>query len=82
MKKKIALVSSFALGSLLVVGQFTFAEKPENNTGMMNGNGMDNMMNMMNGKGMEKMMEAMKSPEGQNMMKACGEFMESSLMEK
>lgn len=79
MKKKIALVSSFALGSLLVVGQFTFAEKPENNTGMMNGNGMDNMMN---GKGMEKMMEAMKSPEGQNMMKACGELMESSMMEK
>ncbi|OXS61492.1 hypothetical protein B0G93_106151 [Bacillus sp. V-88] len=70
MKKKIAFVSSFALASLLVVGQFTFAEKPENNLDMMNGSGMGNMM------------EAMNSPEGQKMMKACGDFMESSMMEK
>ncbi|UYG98094.1 hypothetical protein [Cytobacillus firmus] len=66
MKKKIAFVSSFALAALLVVGQFTYAEKPENN-----------MNNMMNGNGMMNMMEAMNSPEGQKMMKACGEFMES-----
>ncbi|MGM0879118.1 MAG: hypothetical protein ACQEWV_31885 [Bacillota bacterium] len=66
MKKKIAFVSSFALATLLVAGQFTYAEKP------------DSMMNMMNGNGMTKMMEAMNSPEGQKMMKACGEFMESS----
>ncbi|MGM0867509.1 MAG: hypothetical protein ACQEWF_22905 [Bacillota bacterium] len=70
MKKKIAFVSSFALASLLVVGQFTFAETPENNSDMMNGSGMGNMM------------EAMNSPEGQKMMKACGNFMESSMMEK
>lgn len=66
MKKKIAFVSSFAFATLLVTGQFTYAEKP------------DSMMNMMNGNGMTKMMEAMNSPEGQKMMKACGEFMESS----
>ncbi|PGT79580.1 hypothetical protein [Bacillus sp. AFS040349] len=66
MKKKIAFVTSFALASLLVVGQFTYAEKP------------DNMPNMINGNGMMNMMEAMNSPEGQKMMKACGEFMESS----
>ncbi|USK31334.1 hypothetical protein LIT32_27275 (plasmid) [Bacillus sp. CMF21] len=63
MKKKIAFVSSFALVTLFVAGQFTYAEKPD---GMMNDNGMT------------KMMEAMNSPEGQKMMKACGEFMESS----
>ncbi|GLB61416.1 hypothetical protein [Cytobacillus sp. NCCP-133] len=78
MKKKIALVSSFALASLVVVGQFAYAEKSENDMNMMNGNGMANMMNMMNGKGMEKMMESMNSPEGQKMMKACGEFMETN----
>jgi hypothetical protein len=66
LKKKIAFVSSFALAALLVVGQFTYAEKPENN-----------MDNMMNGNGMMNMMEAMNSPEGQKMMTACGEFMES-----
>ncbi len=65
MKKKIAFVSSFALATLLVVGQFSYAEKS------------DSMTNMMNGDGMMKMMEAMNSPEGQKMMKACGEFMES-----
>ncbi|KYD35358.1 MULTISPECIES: hypothetical protein [Geobacillus] len=65
MKKKIAFVSSFALATLLVVGQFSYAEKP------------DSMTNMMNGNGMMKMMEAMNSPQGQKMMKACGEFMES-----
>lgn len=64
MKKKMAFVSSFALVTLLVAGQFTYAEKP------------DSMMNRMNGNGMTKMMEAMNSPEGQKMMKACGEFME------
>ncbi|ANB55887.1 MULTISPECIES: hypothetical protein [Bacillales] len=65
MKKKIAFVSSFALAALLVVGQFSYAEKS------------DSMTNMMNGNGMMKMMEAMNSPQGQKMMKACGEFMES-----
>ncbi|PMC34921.1 hypothetical protein CJ195_20630 [Bacillus sp. UMB0899] len=63
MKKKIAFVSSFTLATLLVAGQFTYAEKPD---GMMNGNGMS------------KMMEAMNSPEGQKMMKACEKFMETS----
>lgn len=67
MKKKIAFVISFALATLLVAGQFAFAEKPENN-----------MDNMMNGNGMMNMMEAMNSPEGQKMMKACGEFMETN----
>lgn len=62
MKKKIAFVSSFALATLLVAGQFTYAEKSDI---------------LMNGNGMMKMMEAMNSPEGQKMMKACGEFMES-----
>ncbi|WP_201715581.1 hypothetical protein [Rossellomorea arthrocnemi] len=66
MKKKIAFVSSFALATLFVSGQFTYAEKP------------DSMMNMVNGNGMTKMMEAMNSPEGKKMMKACGKFMESS----
>jgi hypothetical protein len=65
MKKKIAFVSSFALAALLVVGQFSYAEKS------------DSMTNMMNGNGMMKMMEAMNSPQGQKMMKACGEFVES-----
>jgi hypothetical protein len=75
MKKKIAFVSSFALASLLVVGQFTYAEKSE---GMMNmsENGMMNMMNM-NENGMKNMMEAMNSPEGQQMMSSCSEFMET-----
>jgi hypothetical protein len=66
LKKKIAFVSSFALATLLVAGQFAFAEKPENN-----------MVNMMNGNGMMNMIEEMNSPEGQRMMKVCGEFMES-----
>jgi hypothetical protein len=68
-KKKIAFVSSFALATLLVVGQFAYAEKS------------DGMMNMMNGNGMMQMMEAMNSPEGQKMMSACGEFMESNNQE-
>jgi hypothetical protein len=63
-KKKIAFVSSFALATLLVVGQFAYAES-------------DGMMNMMNGNGMTQMMEAMNSPEGKKMMSTCGEFMES-----
>lgn len=65
MKKKIAFISSFALATLLVAGQFTYAEKT------------DGMMKMMDGNGMTKMMETMNSPEGQKMIKACGEFMES-----
>lgn len=79
MKKKIAFVSSFALASLLVVGQFTYAEK---SGGMMNmdDSGMMNMMNM-NENGMMKMMEAMNSPEGQKMMSTCGEFMETQKSE-
>jgi hypothetical protein len=64
-KKKIAFVSSFALATLLVVGQFAYAEKS------------DGMMNM-NNNGMMNMMNAMNSPEGQEMMNACGEFMESN----
>ncbi|WP_174733231.1 hypothetical protein [Mesobacillus harenae] len=63
MKKKILVVSSFALSSLLVVGQFAFADKPDS---------------IMNGTGMMEMMEAMNSPEGQKMMKACGDFMDSN----
>jgi hypothetical protein len=62
MKKKITFVSSFALVSFLLLGQFVNAEKPEN---------------MMNEKGMMKMMEAMQSPEGQEMSKACGQMMAS-----
>lgn len=65
MKKKIALVLSFALATLLVVGQFAFAEELDTNMGMMNGNGMMNMM------------EVMHSPEGQEMMNACNKFMDS-----
>ncbi|WP_275898535.1 hypothetical protein [Parageobacillus toebii] len=38
MKKKIAFVSSFALAALLVVGQFSYAEKSDSMTNMMNGN--------------------------------------------
>ncbi len=74
--KKLPLVFSFALATLLVVGQAGFAEGSENNgTGnMMNGNG---MMNMMENGNMSKMMDAMNSPEGQKMIKACGNFMES-----
>ncbi|RBP86197.1 hypothetical protein DFO70_1303 [Cytobacillus firmus] len=64
MKKKIVLVLSFALSSILVVGQFALADKPDS---MMSGNG----------NGMMNMMEAMDSPEGQKMMKACGNFMDS-----
>ncbi|MFD1736728.1 hypothetical protein ACFSCX_09130 [Bacillus salitolerans] len=60
MKKKIALGFSFALATLLVVGQFASADM----SGNMNKNGMMQMMNAMN------------SPEGQKMMAACGEFME------
>lgn len=71
MKKKIAFVSSFALASLLAVGQFTYAEKSE---------GMMNMMNM-NNTGMMNMMEAMNTPEGQKMMNTCSEFMESQKSE-
>lgn len=63
MKKKIAIISSVALASLLYVGQFVYAEKPDN---------------MMNGNGLKKMIEAMKSPKGQKMIKACGNFMESN----
>jgi hypothetical protein len=70
-KKKIAFVSSFALASLLVVGQFTYAEKSD---------GMMNMMNM-NDNGMMNMMEAMNSPEGQKMMSSCSEFMETQKSE-
>ncbi|PAE36660.1 hypothetical protein [Bacillus sp. 7884-1] len=61
MKKKIALIASFTLGSLLMLGQFVYAEKNDD---------------MMSDKGMMKMMEVMQSPEGQKMMKACGQMME------
>lgn len=66
MKKKIAFVSSFAVAALLVVGQFTYAEKSENNMG-----------NMMYSDGMMNMMDTMNSSEGQKIMNACGEFMKS-----
>jgi hypothetical protein len=62
LKKKIAFVSSFALATLLVVGQFAYAEKS------------DGMMHMNN----NGMMNAMNSSEGKEIMNACGEFMESN----
>jgi hypothetical protein len=79
--KKLSFVFSFALATLLVVGQAGFAEGSDNNGmgNMMNGNGMSNMMENGN---MSNMMNAMNSPKGQEMMNACGDFMESYEDEK
>ena len=66
MKKKMLIVSSITLASLLLVGQFVYAEKA------------NNMMNMMNGNGMKKMMETMNSSEGQKMLKPCEDVMNST----
>jgi hypothetical protein len=80
MQKKTMLLVSFALATVLVVGQVGFAAKADNDAGkggMMNGNGMSGMMNMMENENMGKMMDAMNSPEGQAMMESCGNFMES-----
>jgi hypothetical protein len=78
MKKKLMLLSSFALATVLVVGQMSFAAgSDDSNQGMgnmMNGNGMSGMMQNEN---MGNMMNAMNSPEGQEMMNACGGFMDS-----
>jgi hypothetical protein len=71
--KKTLLMVPFALAAVLVVGQAVMAAEP-NNDGMMNGNG---MMQMMNNEGMQKMMGAMNTPEGQEMMNACSKFMDS-----
>lgn len=61
MKKKIALVTSLALGSLLLLGQMVSAEKHDQ---MMNGNGMMNMM------------EEMQTPHVQKMMNACNKMLD------
>ncbi|AQS55728.1 hypothetical protein [Novibacillus thermophilus] len=76
MKKKTALLMSFALAIVLVVGQIAFAHGEDDNGGMgiMDGNGISGMMNNAN---MGQMMEAMNSPEGQEMMNACMNFMQS-----
>lgn len=72
MKQKLLLLTSFALATVLVVGQISFAS---GDTGM--GNGMSQMMNMTNNDNMNQMMNAMNSPEGQEMVNACGKFMDS-----
>jgi hypothetical protein len=80
MKKKALLLVSFALATVLVVGQAGIAAESDEkspNQGMMNGNGMSGMMNMMQNENMGKMMDAMNSPEGQEMMNSCSNFMES-----
>jgi hypothetical protein len=86
MKKKALLLVSFALATVLVVGQAGLAAESEEKTpnqGMMNGNGMSGMMNsngmsgMMQNENMGKMMDAMNTPEGQEMVESCGNFMES-----
>lgn len=82
MKKKIAFVSSFALATLLVVGQFTYAKQDDMTKNDSNMNGMMNNSSMMNNDGMMKMMNAMNSPEGQKMMDACGNFMDSQKTDK
>ncbi|OXT17191.1 hypothetical protein B9K06_12590 [Bacillus sp. OG2] len=70
MKKKIAFVSSFALATLLVVGQFAYANQSNSEMDMnMNGN------KMMNSDEMTGMMKSLSSPEGQKMVKACNDFM-------
>lgn len=72
MKKKTLLAVSFALSTVLVVGQLAFAAGPDDNS-MRN----SSMSSMMNNPNMGKMMEAMNSPEGQKMMDSCGSFMNS-----
>jgi hypothetical protein len=79
--KKTMLLVSFALATVLVVGQTGFASESDNNGGMMNmmeNGSMNGMMKMMENGNMNKMMEAMNSPEGQEMMNACSKFMESN----
>lgn len=81
-KKKNLLIASFALATVLVVGQSVFAANDNNGAShdmgnMMNGNGSSGMMQMMGNESMQKMMNAMNTPEGQEMMNACGKFMES-----
>lgn len=71
MQKKMLLVISFALATILVVGQVGFAAVPKDNS-----QGMGNMMNG-NGSGMNNMMNALNSPEGQQMIDSCGSFMDS-----
>jgi hypothetical protein len=80
MKKKLMLLSSFALATVLVVGQMSFAAGSDDNGmgNMMNGNGTSGMMQMMENENMGKMTNAMNSPEGQEMMNSCGSFMDSN----
>lgn len=61
MKRKMAMVTSLALGSLLILGQKVSAENHDH---------------MMNGNGMMKMMDTMQSPHGQKMMAECKQMME------
>lgn len=80
--KKTLLMVSFALATILVVGQGVFAANDNNSTNgnmsnMMNENGISGMTQMMGSENMRKMMSAMNSPEGQEMMSACSTFMES-----
>jgi hypothetical protein len=78
MQKKTMLLISFALAAILVVGQTGFAaESDPGNGGMMNGNGMGDMMKMMQNENMGKMMDAMNTPEGEAMMESCSTFLES-----
>ncbi|SDJ24799.1 hypothetical protein [Alteribacillus bidgolensis] len=68
--KKLLMIPSFAIAAALVAGPINIGDAHEedgNSGGMMNG--------MMNGEGMSQMMEAMNSPEGQEMMNACQNFM-------
>lgn len=74
MKQKLLMLTSFALATVLVVGQVSFASG-DNVPG--NGNGMAQMMNVMNNDNMNQMMNAMNSKEGQEMINSCGNFMGS-----
>lgn len=77
MRKKTMLLVSFALAAVLIVGQVGFSAESEregSKGGMMNGNG---MMNMMENENMDNMMDSMNSPEGEAMTESCGNFMES-----
>lgn len=60
---------SFTLATFLVIGGTAFASEGIASMGMMNG--------MMNGNGMSNMMEAMNSPEGKEMVEGCQNVMSS-----
>jgi hypothetical protein len=78
MRKKTLLLVSFALATVLVVGQVGFAAESDDFSGMMNmmnGNGMSAMME---NESMNKMMNNINTPEGQEMINSCGKFMDSN----